>query len=565
MQESNANFDTARKEYLNKINDIEKNVRESFKIYHLFKYLCIYISLHHLNVYALSQIEKRIEEYSSISSKIEGSLLRGDAHFVPTNWLKHWITGKPPSSSPTSDSDKAIMLGSESSEDIQILDPQTEIKEGWMGRATGPASTIDLTGDETDRDGKGRVEMDQTQHSDKLHHAAVLGENSSVASITSTLEQEDEDMYLSPHHAGDGDSFDLRHADTLPIPISKNVNEEEIKHPEVVTEIQTSFPQIKDTYNPIFCEPISNMANMCSHKSGLHPTMLQNYKVISHDAFSVIISSISERYQGESNVKLIDYDITRENVICHKCIYDVKKKAESTKASYDKYLKMYELCDAKLNLETKQSRGNQSPRSLRNGNSSTVHRDNIGYYVEKSWLSSLKKLIDRTQKLLSSKPSILQLASGNTGRKRNHSSFAATAVSSMENFVVSSRASNVDSMTSNFNASQEFTDVIPNTTLSCKHNQFSPEHKRRAKLVSAKAWNNIRKHYPNAIEYSTSSEVCPVCAVDMEEANESKKDERTKRQIEISEKCLQTLYNRKAFYPSEIADDCDDYFLSEKR
>jgi hypothetical protein len=103
----------------------------------------------------------------------------------------------------------------------------------------------------------------------------------------------------------------------------------------------------------------------------------------------------------------------------------------------------------------------------------------------------------------------------------------------------------------NPNPNEKELDSLVNGNLQCEHGNLSTTTSAK-RHVTASCWKIIKKHFPDAIEFTLGTDICDTCMKIKSKIKESKKEKRELLDLEIVEPSLRTLSTRRTYYPQTL-------------
>lgn len=243
---------------------------------------------------------------------------------------------------------------------------------------------------------------------------------------------------------------------------------------------------------------------LCKHKTGICPSKAKNCKLVSDEAYTRLMSTVSADFH-------IDPMSDAAMAECQQCEADYRKHLKGRHGDRVALKKVIEQLQ-------------KAPRS-----------DAEAYVISKSWVTQFKKAIEHLEKELT----------GNGVERAMERYFEGTD--------------------SPFNNAFDKLDPAVNTILCCPHSKLRKGHKRSSQLISKQCWSSISQLFPAAQVFSGSDEACRDCEAIVDEESDRKDVLRAQRDKELESPALLKLVSKlkkvNPYYPGELDDeDCAGTF-----
>jgi hypothetical protein len=317
--------------------------------------------------------------------------------------------------------------------------------------------------------------------------------------------------------------------------VDDKIHDLTVESDEDVNICESTVPPVQQNvslvHQGVFNEPITNLENLCQHKTGLKPSSLLKYKAISSIAYHTICSSLQNG--GQSNY--CDYELNYKTAICQTCLSAFREATSNVSSIYSKFNTIIDQLDKRDRLDD------------------ISIRDEEYFILEKAWIVQLRKICE---KLLKS----LNFGSRSVANGKIDSFFGNESKANAIDITTVENGDGEKSLSSALAYEiKTFTNQIINEGITCQHNKLIPSYKRRSRVISIETWNIIQNTFTQTKEYLSTDEICPICLSYEEIETDIKKEEKIKRNNQITEKCLHMLYSRKNKYPHELTNVTDAF------
>ena len=275
---------------------------------------------------------------------------------------------------------------------------------------------------------------------------------------------------------------------------------------------------------PVSSCAIQQLSFLCEHAAGLSPTAVDSFKVLSPSAMSLLL---------ESSQATVDWDFSSQTYRCENCVDMLLSTRQKQK---DQQVFLEELRDI---LDTAQP--------------PTASQPGDGYWVSKTFISSVKKMQTALSKAISSLPSqaATTLSSQTPSVIASSSSSVATPASKPIDFFMPRTKGQWDGESSLSSCSAWYLDrdyEQVNLSLRCEQHleemvlACSPPVSKRALVLSAEGWAQLKELLPRAVPFLERDLPCQICAGRESEEQQDVRRAKDQRALEANQsKPLQQL------------------------